>query len=244
MCILFSENETPEISNPNDGTQNLLVDPEPAASWSQSATLLLISLYKEFNTCNPKQKRKILWEKIRKGMQNHSLFYSCQQVENKWKSLTNTYRKKKDKLKKTGEGRSRTNFPFENELDEIYGENHDTAPAFLMGTDIATPSTSSIPESSDDLNSDTFQDTEGTESVAREQDEDTSTEDQGNTSNTGSPSRKKKRKSQTQSSQVLTFLQNYTADINKMEQQRREDSMRQHEEKINILKSFIDVLKK
>ena len=100
--------------------------------WTTAATLMLIALYKEIN--KPKMKRKTLWENLSTELNKHGYDFTVQKIENNWKSRKNAYRKKKDNAKRTGEGR--TTFQFESQLDDIYGEDHDTEPVYLAGTDI------------------------------------------------------------------------------------------------------------
>lgn len=186
-------------------------------SWTRPQTLLLIELYSGNNEKfqNPLVKKKALWEEITKSLNSRGYNYTTKQVEGRWKTLTAAYRRVKDNNNSTGRGKK--TLEFEQELDEIFAERHDTKPTFVISSSSPSASSSSSATEVAEL------------------------------SDSGEPSEKvgvgkRKRKSQSASTKVIDFLKDYGEQEDKREKERMEKAERMHGEKMSLFKSLLDVM--
>lgn len=75
--------------------------------WSDSSTKLFLNLYKDCNELLQSRKiktKKMMWSKIALEMQKNGYNTTSLQVENKYKSLEQSYKNMKLNNKKTGRG--------------------------------------------------------------------------------------------------------------------------------------------
>lgn len=106
-------------------------------TWSHTATLTLIDLYKQYRDkvgTFEIRNLKNLWELI--ATQINSIFksnFTPSQIENRWRVLERNYKKVIDNNKKTGRGHK--SFTYEKEMDEIYGKKRNINPELLLDTD-------------------------------------------------------------------------------------------------------------
>ncbi|XP_039313294.1 uncharacterized protein LOC120359530 [Solenopsis invicta] len=115
---------------------------EAAAIWTNEATLALLALYesKMGMLDHPKKKTKI-WIAIADGLKDFQIEMSPQQVRWKMNALTKRYKECVDSNNKTGRGT--TEFQWFDQLDEILGNNKNTAkPAYTVSSKLCSVSTS------------------------------------------------------------------------------------------------------
>ncbi|XP_050415605.1 uncharacterized protein LOC126829643 isoform X2 [Patella vulgata] len=109
-------------------------------SWTKQAILDLISLHQEHDDFfhSSEYKKKSVWEMIARRLRELGYSYSWVQVENKWKSLTKTYRDVVNYNHKNAQMIPRT-CPFYKELSEAYEYTPATSTNISSASNAVTP---------------------------------------------------------------------------------------------------------
>ncbi|XP_031329316.1 uncharacterized protein LOC116160285 [Photinus pyralis] len=106
-------------------------------SWTEAPTKLLIELY---NNYSPKvgkvvklKNKKKMWEAIKDDMEKQNYTFTAAQIENRWKTLERSFKKKTENNNKTG--RARASCPYERELTECFAKKSNVFPDFTLDRD-------------------------------------------------------------------------------------------------------------
>ena len=191
-------------------------------SWGRPETLLLIASYKE--KYQKIQKKKELYSYISRQLQEKGYNFNVTQVENKCKTLLAAYRRHVDDQSQTG--KKKRSFEFKRQLDELFEQNHDTRPRFIMGTMDSSEEAESM-QNVHDVNT-------GSSSSAPDvlvQNQQTSDESEDEVPVRVVVPKKRAKKSSSQTSQVLTFLERYSENEANREEQRMKKAEQMHSEK-------------
>ncbi|XP_056013267.1 uncharacterized protein LOC125672779 isoform X1 [Ostrea edulis] len=189
-------------------------------SWTRNATLLLIDLYKKYKDqiLSGKIRKKVVWERITNQMRKEGYSFHSEQVAGRWKSLLRAYKNVKDYNKKFGSGKK--TYEYENELDDILGNDPIINPTFTLSSD-----TSSATEK---------------RKLDESEDSDVETSSEQASCSTSAPKKKLvKRGTERQRNEMMQVFKEYIHE-QKEERIRREELQR---EKMGLMRELIDVMK-
>lgn len=171
---------------------------------------------------NPSIKRKVLWLEVTNELNFMGYSFTPKQVEGRWKTLLSSYRRGKDLNRQTG--KDRKSIEFEDALDDILLDRHDTTPVYTLSS--SSNSQSEEPDS----------DHGSTPSCQREEGD----------SDSGEPPKKAcktKERRESSATQVINFLKVFQDQEEKREKERLETAKQMHNEKVSLFSKLIDVLK-
>jgi hypothetical protein len=193
-------------------------DSNTGTSWTRNATLLLIDLYKKYKDqiLSGKIRKKVVWERIGKQMREEGYSFNSDQVAGRWKSLLRAYKNVKDHNKKSGNGKK--TYEYENELNDILGNDPVINPSFTLS------SSSDIPTEK--------------RKVAESDDSEIEASSEQATCSTSAP-KKKLVKRGTERNEMMQVFKDYISE-QREERRRREELQR---EKIGLMRELIDVMK-
>ncbi|XP_061179382.1 uncharacterized protein LOC133188009 [Saccostrea echinata] len=189
-------------------------------SWTRNATLLLIDLYKKY-------KDQIQSGKIRKkgcvGKNNkpdEGYSFNSEQLAGRWKSLLRAYKNVKDHSKKSGSGKK--TYKYENELNDILGNDPIINPTFTLSSDAS----SSAAEK---------------RKLDESEHSDVETSSEQSSCSTSAPKKKlTKGGTERQRNEMMQVFKEYQKEEQKEERIRREKLQR---EKMGLMRELIDVMK-
>ncbi|XP_024893695.1 uncharacterized protein LOC112468644 isoform X2 [Temnothorax curvispinosus] len=124
--------ETHELEN-EDCNKNTATD-VTNFDWNDASTKLFLNIYKckkDLVSARKIKTYKLLWRQIAEDMGRNGYSVSPLQVENKFKSLTRSYKNMISNNKKTGRGRATCKF--EAELTDLFAKKHNITPLALSG---------------------------------------------------------------------------------------------------------------
>ncbi|KAI4467891.1 myb/sant-like dna-binding domain [Holotrichia oblita] len=136
----------------NENAYSELREEENVFTREKIVSLLeLYKLYKGKVQSNEIKTMKKLWERVAMDLSNmYKITIMPGKCENKFRVLERSYKKMKDNNNRTG--RSRKDFPYEAEFDDIFGKRVNILPKVLLGTEqvasTLSMSTSNIPSTS------------------------------------------------------------------------------------------------
>ncbi|XP_071042271.1 zinc finger and SCAN domain-containing protein 29 [Parasteatoda tepidariorum] len=114
----WADPDEPLSGNVSEGETSELLQGKNVFAWSNSATLLLLSIYKEKLERFKFNKKKTIWTEIATAMAKHGYQLSHIQCDNKIKGLLSSYRKVKDNNRLSSS--KRITCKFYEELDAMF----------------------------------------------------------------------------------------------------------------------------
>lgn len=212
--------QTSHEDNVQNENSRKMEESVPEVTWNSASTLLLIdiriSLEDKFE--RPICKKHKLWEEIAQKMREKGYKVSGSMCYDKWRNLTGTYRRNKDKQKQTGQ--SKINWEFFEIMDKHLCGNKAVNPpseilmSSLQETPINDSFTNSVPETA------------------------TTSKTKEITSTIKSTSKKKKRKPDDDD-----WFKTYVLQRQKERKEREEQRREQLNELISTVKDFTETLK-
>lgn len=192
-------------------------------SWTRNATLLLIDCYKLYKNqiLSGKIRKKVVWEKITSQMKENGYSFNSEQVAGRWKSLLRAYKNVKDHDKKSGSGTK--SYEYENELNDILGNDPIISPTFTLSSDASMAWSSAEKRKLNESNDS----------------DDTSTSEQASCSTSAPKNKTRKRGTERQRNEMMQVFKEYMNE-QKEERIRREELQR---EKMSLMRELIDVMK-
>lgn len=192
---------------------------EEQLSWSRVSTLLMLSEYAKRQSLidEGRLRKKKAIEEISTIMSQNQFIFTGEQCATRLKTLVRGYKQVKAHNNKSGN--QKKTYVYEKELDDIMGDKPNVKPACTVSS-----------------NQDEQHEGDDEMPVDEQRGRKRSQDDQGKNS------QPKVRK--TQISEVLAFMkeQSMAAEKRRAEEQERKDS--RHKERIELMKNFIDILKK
>lgn len=228
-----SQRETPGESQTNTA---LSVD---GIFWTRSSTLLLIQeIGKKLPAVNSgKMKKKDMFNQVATEMNKMNVSCTVDNVGNKWKTLLRGFKAVKDHNRKTGV--QKKTHPFENELDAILAKDPNVSPTHTSS------SSSKPPEKDEGMPSCSSTKKRKIETSGIELDENTNENKNGESTDSSPNGCKKLQKSkQSSSSQLVSMLGNYMGKQEERNENIAQRMQTMHNEKMDLLKSLIDIMKK
>ncbi|XP_033730554.1 trihelix transcription factor GT-1-like isoform X1 [Pecten maximus] len=220
-CIMNTGNASNEspLAAASSSSSSEKGNPISTCTWNRKATLMLIDLYKklEESVSSGKMKKKVLWEKIAKELQSEGYSFCCDQVSGRWKSLMRAYKNVKDHNKKSGNNPK--TYEYEEELDEIFGQNPCIVPKFTLSTN---SSKRPLGDDSDDNDDD---------------------DDESVSSNEARKANPPKQQRKSSANEIVEVFKSYIADQEKKQKEERGMRERMHKERMSVMTSLIQVLK-
>ena len=133
----FSTFSTTQLRHPHSNT----IGGKTTYNWKHSQTLLLINTYNihQHKFTDVRYKAKQVWAAITTEIQEiltekgDTTLPTQEQLSNKWKSLTSTFRKYTDENNKSGNG-TKSPPPFFNEMSNIYGYRPNVTPQVTLSS--------------------------------------------------------------------------------------------------------------
>ncbi|KAL9978417.1 hypothetical protein ACROYT_G015930 [Oculina patagonica] len=158
------------------------------------------------------------------------------QCMRKWSKLETQFKKIEDNNKQTG--RANKSWKFYNHLEQCIGDSPRVHPAYTFDT--AMPSTSSASSSTDsEKSSVVHSDSNGTDDDECDVDDSMAKGKKPKTLK----KRQRKRKSHSSASEMLAFLESYTAKREKVEEEKLQLMRETQQKKDNFFTQFLDILK-
>lgn len=191
-------------------------------SWTRNATLLLIDCYKLYKNqiLSGKIRKKVVWEKTTSQMKENGYSFNSEQVAGRWKSLLRAYKNVKDHNKRSGSGTK--SYEYENELNDILGNDPIISPTFTLSSDASMASSA-----------------EKRKLTERNDSDDTSTSEQASCSTSAPKNKTRKRGTERQRNEMMQVFKEYMNE-QKEERIRKEELQR---EKMSLMRELIDVMK-
>jgi hypothetical protein len=207
---------------------------------------------------DPKSKKKDIWAKITSDMAEANYHISQSKIESKWRSLMRSHKQIRDNKSSTGS--KRKTFQYYDAIEEIMSKRHDINPPLILGSgcisNISTNySTRNVCHTSlpvcDDDDTDPEVGRQSTEikdkcdTVAPDPaDAATSTKKTATSLTASAAKRREQRKQARGNDDVLTFLQKMDKQRQKDHEEREANKDRRASDRNDLLRQFLDVLKK
>ncbi|KAL9976257.1 hypothetical protein ACROYT_G013537 [Oculina patagonica] len=229
------QNQTQQVVLPGeaDGHPNLL------QKWEDKYILLLIEKYIKSKHLlkKPRVTKKEVFETIAKQFNEEAdVLVDGTQCMRKWSKLETQFKKIEDNNKQTG--RANKSWKFYNHLEQCIGDSPRVHPAYTFDT--AMPSTSSASSSTDsEKSSVVHSDSNGTDDDECDVDDSMAKGKKPKTLK----KRQRKRKSHSSASEMLAFLESYTAKREKVEEEKLQLMRETQQKKDNFFTQFLDILK-
>jgi Myb/SANT-like DNA-binding domain len=120
------------------------------SAWTHTATLLLIASYSEVAEEFTGSKKKKLWELVAGRMSAHGYTYNGTDCDNKWRSLTKTYRAHVDNSRRTGRGGGKK-WAYFDLIDGVVGKSASSLPISVAASTARMPAAASSSSNSSTL---------------------------------------------------------------------------------------------
>ncbi|XP_063436836.1 uncharacterized protein LOC134718272 [Mytilus trossulus] len=195
--------------------------------WSDSATKILINEVKqrEVLTNKGKQTKKRMWEDISKVLAGNGFRFTWEQVQGRMKTLTTNLKKINDHNSKSGNDRKTC--PYMEEMSELFQGNPVIKPKSTLGTSISNKRKQC---SEDSLESST--------GISDDEDD----KNKKSTEKAGTCTSIKKKKSA--ATEIVEFLKDYTGNQKEERASNMKERKVMHNEKMDLLREFINAVKK
>ena len=222
--------------------------------WEDKHVLLLIDKYTKSKHLlkKPRVTKKEVFETIAQQFSGEAdVLVDGNQCMRKWFKLESQFKKIEDNNKQTG--RANKSWKFYNRLEQCIGDSPRVHPAYTVDT--ASPSTSSTSSSTDSENrsvvhSDSDDKSDGNDDDECDGDDSNDDDECDGDDSVGKgkkpkvlKKRQRKRKSHSSASEMLAFLESYTAKREKVEEEKLKLMRETQQKKDNFFTQFLDILK-
>lgn len=211
--------------------------------WEDKHVLLLIDKYTKSKHLlkKPRVTKKEVFETIAQQFNEEAdVLVDGNQCMRKWFKLESQFKKIEDNNKQTG--RANKSWKFYNRLEQCIGDSPRVHPAYTFDT--AIPSTSSTSSSTDSENRSVVHSDSDDKSDGNDDDECDGDDSVGKGKKPKVlKKRQRKRKSHSSASEMLAFLEPYTAKREKEEEEKLKLMRETQQKKDNFFTQFLDILK-
>ena len=173
-----------------------------------------------------------MFNKVASEMNKMNISCTVDNVANKWKTLLRGYKTVKDHNRKTGV--QKKTHPFENELNSILEKDPNVSPTHTSSSSFKSP------KEDEGMPSNTKKRRVETSDIRS----DDNTDGELSSSQSGSKPKKLQKSKQSSCSQLVSMLGNYMEKQDERNENITQQMQTMHNEKMDVLKSLIDVLKK